>query len=125
MHVHNMVSAAFVLVPTTLLPAAPALALAPGLYNLNTHFGTLEQVCLQSNLSWSGTGSVPLSGGEWLTTKTNTNLFVTSTDSSIGNVSIVVNKAGVSATWTQWTPDLSFFNIVEPLTVVLVSGSCG
>jgi hypothetical protein len=112
-------------ISTAFLPLCAAFGMSPGLYNLNLRNGTFSQICLASNLSWYTTAGVySLSGGHWLSTRSNTNAFGTSATSGVGNISIVFNASGTTANWTEWTSNLSFFNVVEPLKVAFVSSSC-
>ncbi|MBV9647581.1 MAG: hypothetical protein JO043_08965 [Candidatus Eremiobacteraeota bacterium] len=102
------------------LPISVSATLSPGAYEFNVRNGVFQELCLLPSLNWYSFTFSGL-GGHWLNTKSNTNIFGTGSASQ-GNVSVVVNKLGTIASWTQWTSNLSFFNVVEPLKVVFVSG---
>jgi hypothetical protein len=95
------------------------------LYNLGLRNGLFSQICLASDLSWHTTqGVYTLSGGHWLNDTPGTVAFGTSTTQGVGNISISFSKPGTTAIWIQWTSDLSFFNIVEPLKVTFAGSGC-
>ena len=108
-----------------LAPLRASAGLNPGLYDLVVpRHGVFQQICLLPSLGWYSF-TFPNLGGHWLNTKADTNIFGTDNASQdVGNVSVVVNRQGTSATWTEWTSNLSFFNIVEPLQVQFISSSC-
>jgi len=106
-----------VLAATALISAAAnAKSLTPGLYNADG----LQTICLVSGGTWYSPSYGSGWSGQWEVVNGDTHI-IGNYLSGEGNDSIVIAK---SLTWDEWRDDLSFVNLLDPITFTKISGRC-
>jgi hypothetical protein len=96
--------------------AAQAKALTPGYYNADG----LQTICLVSGGTWYSPSYGAGWAGQWQVINGDTHI-IGNYLSGEGNDSIIVGK---SKTWDEWHDDLSYVNLLDPITFTRISPRC-
>jgi hypothetical protein len=100
-----------ILLVWALLPACGwAAGLKPALYNI----GGKQEICLQAAGTWYSPTLANWTG-LWVVEGKNTHIFGNYNAGQVNDSIVVRGKS--KADWTEWSDDLTFKNILDPITV--------